>query len=272
MAILGILKALAGGIAKGARGMVSRRSITGNRAELQPTVTRTGATRSVAKQQSDQLRNIRRRFEREAKSFEKQAAKAQPKEAEYLMQAAERSRQQASQYYAKTIEEKGRERGLSREQAIDEAILKGTEQSFRAYSPERLVKAVQAQGQPQSLIDRYAEIARRERLAEQVLGDGNRAGNFYAATKKLWQGLSPQARNAAIVKKLDTPKVREYLGMSPDEPFTILDALRYVEQKRSDFTGKKTEDELKESAGEGNGAGGSDPTLVVAGQLAVATA
>ena len=151
----------------------------------------------------------------------------------------------------------------------DEAVIKGTEQSFRAYSPERLVKAVQAQGQPQSLIDRYAEIARRERLAEQILGDGNRASNFYAATKKLWQGKSPQARNAAIVKQLDTPKVREYLGMSPDEPFTILDALRYVEQKRSDFVGEKIEDELKESAGEGNGKVGSDPILVVAGQLAV---
>lgn len=150
-------------------------------------VTKGGNVRSYAKQQSDKLRNIRRRYEREAAKFRKQAANAVGITKENLEQAAQRSLEQANRYRADKILGKTKA-GTAEAAAKIEAAL-GRE----AGASERTLD-----------FGRKTEDAQKDQVARSLLR-GNTGSQFYAATKDIWKGArTPEERNELIKKHFGT--------------------------------------------------------------------
>lgn len=129
-----------------------------------------------------ELRNIRRRFERQAARYERQAEGADPVDRKQLMAAAATLRQEAQSYYARNItaERFNTEAGGS---AIRQAISKG-----RPRSLEQLAGAVASSQQE------------RERLTRTVLS-GPVGDVFYASTVEIWKGSGYRDRNVAILER-----------------------------------------------------------------------
>lgn len=158
--------------------------------------------RSAAKQQSDQLRNIRRRYERAAARYERQAESAgSEREQRELLKAASNLREQVQQYYVKnlTISDRG-----SAKYKAD--IARGVRSGYQP-SLEQLAGAAQTANE------------NRERLIKNVL-DSNTGNVFYATTVQLWRGTDYANRNETIVA--------EFQKRRPDlEINDVLDVLDY---------------------------------------------
>lgn len=157
--------------------------------------------RSAAKQQSDQLRNIRRRYERAAARYERQAESASGREQRELLKAASNLREQARQYYVKNVTIS--DRGSSKYRAdISRGIQRGYQPSL-----EQLAGAAQTADE------------NRERLIKNVLNSST-GDAFYAATVQLWRGTDYASRNETIVA--------EFQKRRPDlEVNDVLDVLDY---------------------------------------------
>lgn len=157
--------------------------------------------RSAAKQQSDQLRNIRRRYERAAARYERQAESASGREQRELLKAASNLREQARQYYVKNITIS--DRGSSKYRAdISRGIQRGYQPSL-----EQLAGAAQTADE------------NRGRLIKNVLNSST-GDSFYAATIQLWRGTDYASRNETIVA--------EFQKRRPDlEVSDVLDVLDY---------------------------------------------
>ena len=157
--------------------------------------------RSAAKQQSDQLRNIRRRYERAAARYERQAESASGREQRELLKAASNLREQARQYYVKNITIS--DRGSSKYRAdISRGIQRGYQPSL-----EQLAGAAQTADE------------NRGRLIKNVLNSST-GDAFYAATVQLWRGTDYASRNETIVA--------EFQKRRPDlEVNDVLDVLDY---------------------------------------------
>lgn len=160
--------------------------------------------RSAAKQQSDQLRNIRRRYERAAERYERDAESASGREKRELLKAASNLREQAQQYFTKnlTIAKRG-----SAKYKAD--IARGVRSGYQP-SLEQLAGAAQTADE------------NRERLIKNVLNSST-GDAFYAATVQLWRGADYAKRNETIVA--------EFQKRRPDlEINDVLDVLDYFTQ------------------------------------------
>lgn len=160
--------------------------------------------RSAAKQQSDRLRNIRRRYERAAARYERDAENASGREKRELLKAASNLREQAQQYYVKnlTIADRG-----SAKYKAD--IASGVRRGYQL-SLEQLAGAAQTADE------------NRERLIKNVLNSST-GDAFYAATVQLWRGTDYATRNETIVA--------EFQKRRPDlEINDVLDVLDYFTQ------------------------------------------
>lgn len=159
--------------------------------------------RSAAKQQSDQLRNIRRRYERAAARYERQAESAgSEREQRELLKAASNLREQVQQYYVKnlTISDRG-----SAKYKAD--IARGVRSGYQP-SLEQLAGAAQTADE------------NRERLIKNVLNSST-GDAFYAATVQLWRGTDYASRNETIVA--------EFQKRRPDlEVDDVLDVIDYL--------------------------------------------
>lgn len=160
--------------------------------------------RSAAKQQSDQLRNIRRRYERAAARYERDAESASGREKRELLKAASNLREQAQQYYVENLTISAR--GTAKYKAdIASGVRRGYQPSL-----EQLAGAAQTADE------------NRERLIENVL-DSSTGDAFYAATVQLWRGTDYASRNETIVA--------EFQKRRPDlEVNDVLDVLDYFTQ------------------------------------------
>lgn len=161
--------------------------------------------RSAAKQQSDQLRNIRRRYERAAARYERQAESAgSEREQRELLKAASNLREQARQYYVKNLSIAVR--GSAKYKAnIAQGVRSGYQPSL-----EQLAGAARTADE------------NRERLIGNVL-DSSTGDAFYAATVQLWRGTDYANRNETIVA--------EFQKHRPDlEINDVLDVLDYFAQ------------------------------------------
>lgn len=160
--------------------------------------------RSAAKQQSDQLRNIRRRYERAAARYERDAENASGREKRELLKAASNLREQAQQYYVKNITIA--DRGSAKYKAdIAQGVRRGYQPSL-----EQLAGAAQTADE------------NRERLIKNVLNSST-GDAFYAATVQLWRGTDYASRNETIVA--------EFQKRRPDlEISDVLDVLDYFAQ------------------------------------------
>lgn len=157
--------------------------------------------RSAAKQQSDQLRNIRRRYERAAARYERDAENASGREKRELLKAASNLREQAQQYYVEnlTIADRG---SVKYKTDIAQGVRRGYQPSL-----EQLAGAAQTADE------------NRERLIKNVLNSST-GDAFYAATVQLWRGTDYASRNETIVA--------EFQKRRPDlEINDVLDALDY---------------------------------------------
>lgn len=160
--------------------------------------------RSAAKQQSDQLRNIRRRYERAAARYERDAENASGREKRELLKAASNLREQAQQYYVKNLTIS--KRGTAKYKAdIKRSVQRGYQPSL-----EQLAGAAQTADE------------NRERLIKNVLNSST-GDAFYAATVQLWRGTDYASRNETIVA--------EFQKRRPDlEINDVLDVLDYFTQ------------------------------------------
>ena len=160
--------------------------------------------RSAAKQQSDQLRNIRRRYERAAARYERDAENASGREKRELLKAASNLREQAQQYYSKNLTIA--KRGSAKYKAdIASGVRRGYQPSL-----EQLAGAAQTADE------------NRERLIKNVLNSST-GDAFYAATVQLWRGTDYATRNETIVA--------EFQKRRPDlEVNDVLDVLDYFTQ------------------------------------------
>ena len=160
--------------------------------------------RSAAKQQSDQLRNIRRRYERAAARYERDAENASGREKRELLKAASNLREQAQQYYVKNLTIS--DRGSAKYKAdIASGVRRGYQPSL-----EQLAGAAQTADE------------NRERLIKNVLNSST-GDAFYAATVQLWRGTDYATRNETIVA--------EFQKRRPDlEINDVLDVLDYFTQ------------------------------------------
>lgn len=160
--------------------------------------------RSAAKQQSDKLRNIRRRYERAAARYERDAENASGREQRELLKAASNLREQAQRYYVAnlTIAKRG-----SAQYKLD--IEWGVQRGYQP-SLEQLAGAAQTADE------------NRERLIKNVLNSST-GDTFYAATVQLWRGTDYASRNDTIVA--------EFQKRRPDiEVNDVLDVLDYFTQ------------------------------------------
>lgn len=160
--------------------------------------------RSAAKQQSDQLRNIRRRYERAAARYERDAENASGREKRELLKAASNLREQAQKYYSKnlTIAKRGTAKYKT---DIERGVRSGYQPSL-----EQLAGAAQTADE------------NRERLIKNVLNSST-GDAFYAATVQLWRGTDYASRNETIVE--------EFQKRRPDlEVGDVLDVLDYFTQ------------------------------------------
>lgn len=160
--------------------------------------------RSAAKQQSDQLRNIRRRYERAAARYERDAENASGREKRELLKAASNLREQAQKYYSKNLTIA--KRGTAKYKAdIERGVRSGYQPSL-----EQLAGAAQTADE------------NRERLIKNVLNSST-GDAFYAATVQLWRGTDYASRNETIVA--------EFQKRRPDlEVNDVLDVLDYFTQ------------------------------------------
>lgn len=175
--------------------------------------------RSAAKQQSDQLRNIRRRYERAAARYERQAESAgSEREQRELLKAASNLREQVQQYYVKnlTISDRG-----SAKYKAD--IARGVRSGYQS-SLEQLAGATQTADE------------NRERLIKNVLNSST-GDAFYAATVQLWRGTDYASRNETIVK--------EFQKRRPDlEVVDVLDVIDYLSRASGiDFLSPEPDEE-----------------------------
>ena len=160
--------------------------------------------RSAAKQQSDQLRNIRRRYERAAARYERDAVNASGREKRELLKAASNLREQAQQYYTANLTIA--KRGTAKYKAD---IASGVRHGYQP-SLEQLAGAAQTANE------------NRERLIKNVLNSST-GDAFYAATVQLWRGTDYASRNETIVA--------EFQKRRPDlEINDVLDVLDYFTQ------------------------------------------
>ena len=160
--------------------------------------------RSAAKQQSDQLRNIRRRYERAAARYERDAENASGREKRELLKAAANLREQAQQYYVKNLTIS--DRGSAKYKAdIASGVRRGYQPSL-----EQLAGAAQTADE------------NRERLIKNVLNSST-GDAFYAATVQLWRGTDYASRNETIVAEFQ--KRRSDLEVND-----VLDVLDYFTQ------------------------------------------
>lgn len=160
--------------------------------------------RSAAKQQSDQLRNIRRRYERAAARYERDAENASGREKRELLKAASNLREQAQQYYSANLTIA--KRGTAKYKAD---IARGVRRGYQP-SLEQLAGAAQTADE------------NRERLIRNVLNSST-GDAFYAATVQLWRGTDYATRNETIVA--------EFQKRRPDiEVNDVLDVLDYFTQ------------------------------------------
>lgn len=160
--------------------------------------------RSAAKQQSDQLRNIRRRYERAAARYERDAENASGREKRELLKAASNLREQAQQYYVKNLTIA--KRNTAKYKAD---IASGVRRGFQP-SLEQLAGAAKTADE------------NRERLIKNVLNSST-GDAFYAATVQLWRGTDYASRNETIVA--------EFQKRRPDlEVNDVLDVLDYFTQ------------------------------------------
>ena len=160
--------------------------------------------RSAAKQQSDQLRNIRRRYERAAARYERDAENASGREKRELLKAASNLREQAQQYYVKNLTIS--DRGSAKYKAdIASGVRRGYQPSL-----EQLAGAAQTADE------------NRERLIKNVLNSST-GDAFYAATVQLWRGTDYASRNETIVAEFH--KRRPALEVND-----VLDVLDYFTQ------------------------------------------
>lgn len=160
--------------------------------------------RSAAKQQSDQLRNIRRRYERAAARYERDAENASGREKRELLKAASNLREQAQKYYTAnlTIAKRGTDNYKA-------DIARGVRSGYQP-SLEQLAGAAQTADE------------NRERLIKNVLNSST-GDAFYAATVQLWRGTDYASRNETIVE--------EFQKRRPDlEVGDVLDVLDYFTQ------------------------------------------
>lgn len=161
--------------------------------------------RSAAKQQSDQLRNIRRRYERAAARYERQAESAgSEREQRELLKAASNLREQAQQYYTANLTIA--KRGTAKYKA---EIARGVRSGYQP-SLEQLAGAAQTADE------------NRERLIKNVLNSST-GDAFYAATVQLWRGTDYASRNETIVAEFQ--KRRHDLEIND-----VLDVLDYFTQ------------------------------------------
>ena len=162
--------------------------------------------RSAAKQQSDQLRNIRRRYERAAARYERQAESAgSEREQRELLKAASNLREQAQQYYVNNLTISVR--GTAKYKAD---IVRGVRRGYQP-SLEQLAGAAQTADE------------NRELLIKNVLNSST-GDVFYAATVQLWRGTDYASRNETIVA--------EFQKRRPDlEINDVLDVLDYFTQQ-----------------------------------------
>ena len=161
--------------------------------------------RSAAKQQTDQLRNIRRRYERAAARYERDAENASGREKRELLKAASNLREQAQQYYTANLTIA--KRGTAKYKAD---IASGVRRGFQP-SLEQLAGAAQTADE------------NRERLIKNVLNSST-GDAFYAATVQLWRGTDYASRNETIVA--------EFQKRRPDlEINDVLDVLDYFTQQ-----------------------------------------
>lgn len=160
--------------------------------------------RSAAKQQSDQLRNIRRRYERAAARYERDAENASGREKRELLKAASNLREQSQQYYSKNLTTA--KRGTDKYKAD---IARGVRSGYQP-SLEQLAGAAQTADE------------NRERLIKNVLNSST-GDAFYAATVQLWRGTDYASRNETIVE--------EFQKRRPDlDVGDVLDVLDYFTQ------------------------------------------
>ena len=160
--------------------------------------------RSAAKQQSDQLRNIRRRYERAAARYERDAENASGREKRELLKAASNLREQAQRYYTANLTIA--KRGTAKYKAD---IASGVRHGYQP-SLEQLAGAAQTADE------------NRERLIKNVLNSST-GDAFYAATVQLWRGTDHASRNETIVA--------EFQKRRPDlEINDVLDVLDYFTQ------------------------------------------
>ena len=160
--------------------------------------------RSAAKQQSDQLRNIRRRYERAAARYERDAENASGREKCELLKAASNLREQAQQYYTANLTIA--KRGTAKYKAD---IARGVQRGYQP-SLEQLAGAAKTADE------------NRERLIRNVLNSST-GDAFYAATVQLWRGTDYATRNETIVA--------EFQKRRPDiEVNDVLDVLDYFTQ------------------------------------------
>lgn len=160
--------------------------------------------RSAAKQQSDQLRNIRRRYERAAARYERDAENASGREKRELLKAASNLREQAQQYYVKNLTIANR--GTAKYKTD---IARGVRSGYQP-SLEQLAGAAQTANE------------NRERLIKNVLNSST-GDVFYAATVQLWRGTDYASRNETIVAEFQ--KRRPDLNVND-----VLDVLDYFTQ------------------------------------------
>lgn len=130
----------------------------------------------------DTARVIRKRFEDEAKRYERQAAKAGKAEARYLNQAAEAARANAEKYKVANLREK-----FGKGDAGTFKIMEYLETVGRRESERGMYRNLRSQN------------AREQRLAERVLS-GSAGSSFYAGTVQIWRGKTGDERNQAILE------------------------------------------------------------------------
>lgn len=170
-----------------------------------PRVTSKGV-RSVAKELSDQLRNIRRRYERAASRYERDAAKADGREARELLKAASNLREQSQQYFVKNIT--NAKRGSAEyNQDIRKAIARGREPSL-----DQLASAAQTAAE------------NRQRLIDNILS-GSSGDAFYAATVQLWRGTDYHKRQETIVEKFNEKMPKDQRAAD------VLDVINYLQEQ-----------------------------------------
>lgn len=135
------------------------------------------------RQPSDKARVIRKRFEDEAKRYERQAAKkGVPKfEKQYLRQAAETARANAEKYKVANLR---KEFGKGDSGTLK--IMEYLETVGERESQRSMAKNLRSQD------------AREQRLAERILS-GSSGSAFYAGTVQIWRGKQGEARNQAII-------------------------------------------------------------------------